>query len=188
MSSNEVSKSKLLLGNPEYFDKTYYNQALKSNNLDGLDYHLARTFHNPENSRRLVGRSVIENSNMQYRDSFKEIDDGYNVSLLSEDEQLTLMIDEVLIFSLNYLTDIKDKFRILNYLAYILVREELNQHYKGENTALLLLCGELLEKKHGKLTFSTFSDLISRHDIKKAEGVFFNLIGTMQNSLWKNYL
>lgn len=162
----------------------YLKSAIKSSDLAQLDYAIFRFDNSVEISQLKVKNEIRKNFINANSVPFGFVD-FYNFNFDTDFEIITDFIDEIISYVYSNVKKLNDRYLILNYMAYLLVSEELELYYKGNNLPIKLLITELYaSKKSSKLRLEDYKDLISYYRLNLGKKLFNTIIKNLRLEKW----
>lgn len=162
----------------------YLKSAIKSTDLAQFDYAIFR-FDNSVEISQLKVKNEIRKNFVSTRSVSNGFVDFYTFNFDTDFEIITDFVDEIISYLYSNVEKLNDRYLVLNYIAYLLVSEELELYYKGSNLPLQLLITELYaSKKSSKLRLEDYKDLISYYKLNLGKKLFNTIIKNLRLEKW----
>lgn len=160
----------------------YLKTAIKSNDLAQFDYAMFRLDNSVAISQYKVKNEIRNNFTKLSSTSYIEF---YKFDTESDFDIITDFVDDILNYMYENIDNVRDKYLVLNYLAYLLVSENLDLYYKGDNLPIQLLLTELYaSKKSSKLILEDYKDLVSYYRLNLGKKLFNKIIKELRLEKW----
>lgn len=162
----------------------YLKSAIRSPDLAQFDYAIFR-FDNSVEVAQLKVKNEIRKGFAKVSSVASPITDFYTFDHDNDFDIITDFIEDILEYLYENFDNVKDKYLVLNYLAFLLVDEDLNLYYKGNNLPMQLLLTELYaSKRSSKLILDDYKDLVSYYRLNLGKKLFNKIIKELRLEKW----
>lgn len=162
----------------------YLKSAIRSPDLAQFDYSIFR-FDNSVEVAQLKVKNEIRKGFAKVSSVASPITDFYTFDHDNDFDIITDFIEDILEYLYENFDNVKDKYLVLNYLAFLLVDEDLNLYYKGNNLPMQLLLTELYaSKRSSKLILDDYKDLVSYYRLNLGKKLFNKIIKELRLEKW----
>lgn len=187
----ETSKLNLLMpSGVEKIDPKFYQKAEKTNDISNQDYYIAKvTEESNLQSSSLKAMSYRQNrviSPSQHSIDLVENGAIYQFSTENDFDIITSFADDIVNYNLTYNVKLDARYSVLNYLAYILVKNDLELYYIGNSEPLKQLIQDLVSVKNKKLTQESIQEYLTPYLLRQARNKFDKIIQAMRKEVWKS--